>query len=230
MASKHRPEDGLKELLQFIDSAKLDDGSLSLSDPKTKSMYKKFYALLVFDHILQEKLTIEDQKTYAREAISDLSHGFFLTCIGLYKPARTSARSGIENLARLFLLYRGVDATKITSVYELFDSLNEIVSGEQLKRVGSLRSLYKELCKTVHSTSAEYMNLEVPFNTMLRFDEDKFSLNREVVYNACKIAGDIMFIEFDSFIQVAHHSQRDLLSDGVSKTVRREARVGRETE
>lgn len=230
MSSKHKPDLGLKELKSFIETAKLDASALAEVNSETKGVYRKFYALLVFDYLLQETLQDDDQKVYAREAISDMSHGFFLTCIGLYKPARTSARSAIENLVRFLLLHRGVDAMSINSVYELFDEANAIFSTDrkQLGRIHQLRSIYRELCKTVHSSSADYMNLEVPFNTMLTFDRDKFAANRNIVRDSCKTAGELLFIEFNSLVQSAHHTQKDILSDSVSSSVRKEARELRE--
>lgn len=231
MTSKHKPDDGLKELKHFIETAKLDASALSDVDAETKSVYRKFYALLVFDYLLEGSLTDTNQKTYSKEAVSDMSHGFFLTCIGLYKPARTSARSAIENLIRFLLLHRGVDAMKITSVYALFDEINASYSAvpDQLIRVGQLRGIYGELCKTVHSSSADYMNLKVPFNTMLTFDETKFIENRNIVRDTCNVVGEILFLEFNGLVQSAHHSQKDILSESVSKTVRSAARKLRES-
>ncbi|WP_065332190.1 hypothetical protein [Tritonibacter mobilis] len=230
MSSKHKPELGLKELKSFIESVKLDATGLSGAHTDTKGVYRKFHALLIFDYLLQENLEDKDQSTYAREAISDMSHGFFLTFIGLYKPARTSTRSAIENLIRFLLLHRGVDAMSINSVYELFDEAKSSFSSNaaQLKRVGELHGIYRELCKTVHSSSADYMNLEVPFNTMLAFDEDKFSKNRDVLRESCKAVGELLFIEFNHLVQSAHHSHKDILSDSVSGSVRKEARELRE--
>lgn len=230
MSSKHKPDLGLRELKSFIETAKLDASALTEVNAETKGVYRKFYALLVFDYILQETLEDDHQKTYAREAISDMSHGFFLTCIGLYKPARTSARSAIENLVRFLLLHRGVDAMSITSVYGLFDKANEIFSPEakQLRRIGDLRGIYRELCKTVHSSSADYMNLDVPFNTMLTFNKNKFAENRDIVRDSCKTTGELLFIEFNGLVQIAHHTQKDILSDSVSSSVRKEARELRE--
>ncbi|MBO9429681.1 hypothetical protein [Sulfitobacter sp. R18_1] len=229
MISKHKPDEGLQELKRFIETAKLDASALRDIDAETKVLYRKFYALLVFDHLLQGSLSDAIQKNYARETVSDLSHGFFLTCIGLYKPARTSARSAIENLIRFLLLHRGVDAMSITAVYALFEEANRtfLADEEQFKRIGRLRSVYSELCKTVHSSSADYMNLEVPFNTMLTFDKGKFSDNRDIVRECCTIVGELLFVEFDSLVQSAHYTHRDILSESVSKSVRREARSSR---
>ncbi|MEH6740922.1 MAG: hypothetical protein V7695_20605 [Sulfitobacter sp.] len=228
--SNQRPEAGLSELKGFIETAQLDASALSNIDSATRAMYRKFYALLVFDDLLQEKLTDEDQRTYGKEAISDMSHGFFLTCIGLYKPARTSLRSSLENLVRFLLLHKGIDALSITSVYTLFDEAKLTFAGNasQKRRLGLLYSHYKELCKAVHSSSKDHMNLEVPFNTMLQFDAGKFAANRNMVKDCCTIAGEMLFIEFNEHVQSGHHSQRDVLSDSVARAVRREARERRE--
>lgn len=230
MRSEHKPEIGLETLKRFIETTKLDATAFVDANSETKGLYRKFYALLVFDYILQKNLQDGNQKIYAKEFVSDLSHGFFLTCIGLYKPALTSARSGIENLVRFILLHREVDAMSITSVYSLFDEANKTYEddSEQKKRIGKLRTTYKDLCKTVHSSSSDYMNLEVPFNTMLTFNEGKFSENRDIVTYICKVAGELLFVEFANLVQSSHYKHNDILSESVSKSVRRESREKRE--
>ena len=230
MSSSHKPDTGLEELKIFIEAAKLDASALAELNAETKRFYRKFYALLVFDYLLQGNLVEDDKKNYAREAVSDISHAFFLTCIGLYKPALTSARSSIENFIRFMLLCREIDAKSITAVYSLFEETNSMFakSYSQKKRIGELRRLYSELCKTVHSTSSDYMNLEVPFNTMLTFDNSKFKTNRDIVHDICKVSVELLFIEFNDFVQSSHHSLQDILSDSVAKSVRQEARELRE--
>lgn len=225
-----KPEAGLAELKQFIETAKLDASALNNINDEAKLVYKRFYALLVYDHILQGNLTCLDQKTYGKEAVSDMSHGFFLTCIGLYKPARASMRGSLENLVRFLLMNRGVAALKITSVYDLFDAANAEFDKEpkQKARIGTLRSLYKELCKTVHSASKNHMNLEVPFNTMLQFDQVKYDMNLALIRDCCKVSGELLFIEFNELVERSHHSQKDILLDSVARTIRKEARELRE--
>lgn len=230
MSSEYKPDVGLQSLKSFIETAKLDGGALVNPSNETKAVYKKFYSLLIYDFYLQKTLKCKTQKTYAREFTSDFSHGFFLTCIGLYKPARTSLRSGIENLIRFLTLHRGTDAMSLHSVYELFDEANKIYVCEdtQKKRISGLRSIYKELCKTVHSSSADYMNLAVPFNTMLKFDEEKFAGNCKIIRKSSQLAGELLFIEFDKLVREAHHTYKDILFDSVSKSVRKEIRVQQE--
>lgn len=225
MASKHKSEHGLAELKSFIDSVKLDARALSKPSTETKGVYKKFYSLLIFDYILQENILAAIEKAYAKEAVSDMSHGFFLSCVGIYKPARTSVRSAIENFIRFLVLHRGVDALSIRSVFDLFDQANSQFKSEprQKTRIGKLRGVYKELCKTVHSSSADYMNLEVPFGTMLRFDQEKYQSNIDVVRECCSVFGEILFVEFHDLILKSHHTHRDHISDGVAKSVRQEA-------
>ena len=225
MVSKHKPEHGLAELKSFIESVKLDAQALSKPSTETKGVYKKFYILLIFDYLLQGNIQGADERVYAKEAVSDMSHGFFLSCVGLYKPARTSVRSAIENLLRFLLLHRGVDALSINSVFDLFDEANTQFSSEpkQKSRIGKLRGVYKELCKTVHSSSADYMNLEVPFGTMLKFDRKKYQVNVDVVRESCTAFTEILFVEFYDLVLISHHSHRDLISEGVAKSVRREA-------
>lgn len=224
MTSKHKPEDGLKELRAFIESIKLSTHGLSAPNSEMKVVYRKFYALLIYDYILQKSLQNTEHKAYAKEAVSDLSHSFFLTCIGLYKPARTSARSALENLLRLLLLNKGVDALTITSVFTLFDEANIAFSSSpsQKERIGRLRQIYQELCKTVHSSSVDYMNLEVPFNTMLQFDQDKFLGNIDIIRECSRVFGELLFVEFSQLVRTSHHTHRDLLSDSVSRIVRKE--------
>lgn len=225
MASKHTSEHGLAELKSFIETVKLDAQALTKPSTETKGVYKRFYTLLIFDYLLQGSIQETDERAYAKEAVSDMSHGFFLSCVGLYKPARTSIRSAIENLIKFLLLHRGVDVLSIKSVFELFDEANTYFSSEpkQKSRIGKLRGIYKELCKTVHSTSADYMNLEVPFGTMLSFDQNKFQSNIDVVRECCNVICEILFVEFHGIVLISHHTHRDLISEGVARNVRREA-------
>lgn len=225
MASKHKSEHGIAELKSFIESVKLDAQALARPSTETKGVYKRFYILLIFDYLLQKNTQGANERAYAKEAISDMSHGFFLSCIGLYKPARTSVRSAIENFIRLLLLHRGIDALSIKSVFELFDEANVQFSSEpkQKIRIGKLRGIYKELCKTVHSSSADYMNLEVPFGTMLSFDKIKYQSNIDVVRECCSLFGEALFVELYDLVLKSHHTHRDHISECVAKSVRREA-------
>lgn len=228
--SKHKPDVGIDELKSFIKSVRIDVSGLDESAEAVKQLYKKFYAILILDFALQKSLSDGPKKTYAREAVSDISHGVFLSLIGLYKPARTSLRSGIENFVRLSLFLKGVDALKVKDVTKLFESANEAYKDDanQKNRIGSLRSIYVELCKTVHSTDEEYMNLNVPFASMLVYDRDKFKYNNKNAVECCKKMVQFLFVESADAVQGLHHSLRDTLFEAVPKAVKAEVRERRE--
>lgn len=224
-ASEQRPEVGLASLTEFIRSVRLESAAIAKPTAQTKLLYRRFYALLVYDYLISGSDLSEDSKLYAKECFSDLSHGFFLTTISLYKPALTSVRSSVENCIRFSLLLNGSDATKIESVYELFDVANVLYASrkQQKARLNHLRGIYRELCKTVHSASSDYMNLNVPFGTMLIFDDEKFDENQKVLSDVCHFVGELLFIELNSLVRKCHHKHQDILSDAVAKSVRREA-------
>lgn len=230
MASKANPEVGLKELRAFLDSVKLNTNSVDANDAKTKKFYKKIFALLLFDYIIQSSSLSDEVKEYARESASDISHGSFLTFVNLYKPSRVSLRSGIENLLRYLLLTKGVDSPKIKDVYSLFETANRLFkeNESQKKRIGLLHGYYSELCKSVHSAGSSYMNLKVPFNKMLEFDEKKFSENRKILHETISIVCEVLFIHNHNLVEEAHHSHKDILADSVSKLVKKEAREVKE--
>gem|GEM_PF-4419112 len=228
--SKHKPDAGITELKDFIRSVQIDVSGLNESTDVLKRLYKNFYSILIVDYALQASLPEGAKRSYAREAISDISHGIFLSLIGIYKPARISLRSGIENFIRLAILIKDVNALEIKDVSGLFEKANQIYNNDvsQKRRLGDLRSVYVELCKTVHSTDTEYMNLSVPFSSMLDYDRKKFEYNSSQATECCQKIVQFLFVEVADEIQKLHHSLRDTIYDSVPKSVKAELRERKE--
>lgn len=230
MNYSRKPNAGLRELRDFLEGVRLSVEAVDEQDTETRRLYRKFYSLLIYDFLLDNESDEDTVSLYARESISDISHSFFLSFIGLYKPARVCLRSGIENFVRYILLSNRVDALAITYLPTLFAEVKSIYAdrASQRARFDVLRSLYAALCQTVHSTGEEYMNLNVPFSSLLIVDPNKFAVNRELLLKVCGAIGEIMFVDQQGLIAKAHHTLRDTLSDNVPPSVRREVREARE--
>lgn len=189
-----------------------------------KSAYKQFHALLVWGTIAESHLTGHaSARIYFRETLSDVSHALVLTLLNLYKPARTSLRSGIENFFRALLLIRNIDATRIRNVYELFDQVEDSFSKESLvaSNIHKLRATYGDLCKTVHSTKIDYMSLSIPFERLNDFHSSRFNSNLVVIRSAITAANQVIFCLWHEELKKAGRSNDDFVRDAIPRSLKR---------
>jgi hypothetical protein len=188
----------IAEIVAFVRKLRFSSQISHSDQTKTqfKNAYKYFHAMLVWG-LVAEALPSDrgSTKNYFREVQSDLAYALLLTLMQYYKPARSSLRSGIENFIRVLLLDRGVDVSKILTVYTLFIEAKKIFSSNQSvkKNIEQLQSLYGDLCKTVHSVKPDYMSLEVPFEKLGIFQSGRFGTNLTTVRSAAEAMNQGIF-------------------------------------
>lgn len=218
-------ETDLAEIESFLEDFKASTPIISdkLYKDKVKYSYKQFHALLVwgivFDHF-EEK---SNKALYFRECLSDISHAYFLNLCSLYKSSRSSLRSGIENAIRVSLLQREIDIANIVSVFDLFAAAKSAYKTDQIVHghIVKLNAIYGELCKSVHSSSANYLSLSVPFEQLSDFEEEQFLAENERLREVCAIVNQCAFWWWDSKLAVAGHSNEDMVRDAVPRSVKR---------
>lgn len=191
-----------------------------------RAAYKQFHSLLIWSLIAESQDSkLDSMKLYFREALSDVSHGFMLTLMNLYKPAKISLRSGVENFIRSFLIYRGIDASEISAVYELFDTAKSAFRNDIIieKNVSSLISDYSDLCKAVHSSKIDYMSLTVPFERLSAFFGSRYNLNMVTLRSVCTSANQLAFLLWNDQLNKVGHENEDYVRDSIPKNVKRAA-------
>jgi hypothetical protein len=216
----------IKEIRDFLSGIRFDDAGFSEQHRTTiAAAYKQFHAVLIW-HLVIEKTYAKGSpvKVYYSECVSDISHCFLFTLMHLYKPARMVLRSSIENLLRTLLFIKGVDAAKITVVYELFAATKSAFSGHAtmvavLKR---LDSVYADLCKTVHSAKVDYMSLSVPFEQLFVFNSTRYAANLAAIQSVASVANRTMFLILHDALKTAGHHNEDFVRDSVPRALKRE--------
>lgn len=191
---------------------------------KVKSSYKQFHALLVWG-LVSDKFNDGKLKKflYFKECLSDISHAYFLNLCSLYKSSRSSLRSGIENAIRVVLFEKEIDVTKIGSVFDLFGEAKSAYKTEGVAQnlILRLNTIYGELCKSVHSSSTDYLSLSVPFEKLSEFNKKQFLAENERLRDVCSIVNQIAFWLWDSKLGAAGHANEDLVRDAVPRAVKR---------
>jgi len=219
-------DDDLSEIEAFVRDLRFLSG-IGLSEHNRqlfRSAYKQFHALLVWGEVAEAQVGgLLPLKTYFRETLSDISHGFVMTLLHFYKPARLSMRSGVENLIRSLLLIRGVDATGIHAVHELFNRGKSHFSAEAAiaNKVIQLEQIYGDLCKTVHSAKIDYMSLTVPFERLSIFQTTRYTSNMIILRNVSSAANQAVFGLWYAELKKAGHVNEDLVRDAVPRTLKR---------
>lgn len=220
--------DDLKEIEKFLSEISFSAHGLASEAglPVFKASYKQFHALLVWGLIAEaQPASSRLFKTYFREALSDISHAYALTLFNLYKPARMSLRSGIENVVRSILLLQGVKADEIATVYGLFDRIKLYFSGDATisARIHKLAASYADLCKTAHSAKTDYMSLTVPFNNIIKFQNAKFNSNLGQIRDVSATVNQNLFWIWHLELRLVGHTNSDLVRDAVPRTLKRAA-------
>ena len=228
MTNSSKLYQGIAELNDFVRFVSLGSLGLDASEEVNRTMYRKFYGVLVFDFLLQKHFDDGLAKEHVREAVSDLSHGFFLSCVGLYKLGKVSLRNGIENFLKFWVLAKGTPPSD-KETWAWFACAKGVASEDEThKRIDQLRSADAELCNVVHSTNRDYMNLRVPFNQMFSFEADRFEQNRMLVIQCCSGILDVLFIEFEQLVWEAGPAHQDVLHESVTRKAREAVRQRRE--
>lgn len=218
-------ENDVSEMIDYVSrwQACYPDTSIEGVRPKIKSAYKQFHSVLIWRLALDQSDLVDDLRLYANESTSDISHAFFLNLISLYKSSRSSLRSGIENFARVILLYYGKDIRGLTSVFDLFAATREIfVAAQPARKIfDELRVLYGELCKSVHSAKIDYLAQTVPFDKLSQYDKVQFLNNVEKTREACALINQLSYWCWNERLTLVGHENADYVSDSVPRKLKR---------
>jgi len=209
----------IREIQRFFETLSIDiPFSQEKELGKFKIAYRQLHSLLIWNMIITGNQIPEDNYgKHFREGISDMSQGFALISMSLYKPARMMARSSIENVVRVSVAHRNGDY-KVKSVYNLFDiALGLYKNSEQSHRIlQQLHQEYGDLCRTVHSAEDKYLSLSIPFEEILKFDDEKFEMSVQSLTKSSSLINQFIFTIFERHMrQCEDHRSRDLILDSI---------------
>ena len=208
----------LAEIVDYLEKLDANRAARVELDDKSKNLYLKFQALLLFQ-IMKDKDKALKDLGFFDEFLSDSSAAYFFLLTSAYKPSIAMLRSSIENLLRSTLISQGVDISEIESVRELFECskshFKSVGNTEARKRVSNLHGLYGDLCKTVHSVSFEFMSLRVPFSRIFEFDELLYGRGKAHLISAFQNSLELLYIVSQTDIQAAHFKVQDAIRDAV---------------
>lgn len=218
-----RPTQALKEIREFIGNLKLDGSYIDPNSKSLRTLYRRFHALLIWDLLVDRDEFDNQTRLYMRECVSDISAAYFLTATGVYKPARLSLRSGIENAFRVLISERGHQVSDFQSVPELVTAAKTCAKTEnQRTRAGNLYSQYGHLCLTVHSVDKKYMSLEIPFDKIINHDRFEFDNNIRELDTAIKIINQCLFVSLANHLHILDYRNADLIRDAIEAVIKGE--------
>ncbi len=185
--------------------------------------YKQLHSLLIWTLLVEEKEFPEAQfGKHPIEGISDISQSFALLAFSLYKPARVMARSAIENIVRVVVADKGGDY-QVKSVYALFDNATGILAGDAtaLAVLAKLKTLYSELCLSVHSAHPDHVALRVPFEKVFAYDEDQSLMTIKLLRLVALGLNQLLYARFSIKLSKITHKNRDTVLDSLPKAIKR---------
>jgi hypothetical protein len=219
-----KPKVALEDIKHFIDNLRLTSEAAKPNDEFSRALYRKFHAVLIWDFFLDRAEFSDQLRLYAREAVADISTCYFLTLVGVYKPARLSLRSGIENALRVKIAGSGHDIATINNVPDLVHAAKACAQTDaQSARLGSLYGMYGELCQTVHSAAIDYMALRVPFERISQFDAAEAQKNLEILGDVLRYINEIFYVDFQKYLYLIEYRNADLIRDAIEAKVKGEA-------
>lgn len=221
-----RASEALAEISDFLEKFDAASNSKVETNDKSKNLYLKFQALLLFQ-IIKDKDEKLKKSGFFDEFLSDSSSAYLFLLMSAYKSSITMLRSSIENLLRSILVGRSVDVTKIDAVWELFEVTKDHFrsSGETdaKDRVSALHGLYGDLCKTVHSVSYEFMSLRVPFARVFEFDEQLYLRGRRNLMVAFQNGLELLYLTSEAEIGGEHFKVQDAIRDAIPAKLKAKA-------
>lgn len=216
--------EALVEIQEFVESFKADSFfNHPKADKNFQPAYKQLHSVLIWSLLIEGGEFPEDKfGIHPKEAVSDLAHSFGLTAFSLYKPARVMLRSGIENVIRMIVANSGGDY-KVSLVHSLFDGANEASKDDvaSKKIIGNLRSIYRELCLTVHSAHDEHLALRIPFEQAFSYNENQYLLTVSFLLRATSSVNQVFFSYFSDMLHKLEHKNRDFVLDSLPRSLKR---------
>ena len=218
------PSTALFAIKAFVSALRISTNGINEGSDKHRETYRLFHAILIWDIILERPKHGKILNLYQKETLADLSTAYFLTLICVYKPARLSLRSAIENCVRVLLLHEGVDIEPIKSVHGLFDLANASasMSATQKFRISTLHGIYGELCKTVHSVAINYMSLEIPFQSISKYDTQRSNSNLKNLRDTLRLINSCFYRSFYREIDTLSPRNQDAVLDALPRAIKKE--------
>lgn len=219
-----KPGEAISDIKSFIEGLQLQSDGIVSSNKDARTLYRRFHALLIWHHLSDRDEFSDQTRMYAHECVSDASAAYFLTSIGIYKAARISLRSSIENIYRVVISEAGDVVTDYDTVPALLKRAKEVGrTANQKNRLDRLYASYGNLCLTVHSVGQEFMSLRVPFERMMDYDPGAASGNFNTMSEVFREMNDVMFIEMAHHLKLIDFKNADLLRDAVAAAIKGEA-------
>lgn len=190
---------------------------------KFSTAYKQLHSLLIWSLLIEEGAFPEkDFGVHAEEAVSDAAQAFALLTFSLYKPSRVMARSAIENIIRVIVAEAGGDYD-VNSVYSLFDGANAVLFDDKIAKplVTRLRTLYGELCLTVHSAHEDHVALRIPFEKVFSYDEEQYQLTVGLLCRTASGLNQLLYARFFQKLGTLAHKNHDFVLDSLPKMLKR---------
>jgi hypothetical protein len=111
----------------------------------------------------------------------------------------------------------------VKSVYTLFDNANAALKDDPIAKtiIGRLRTLYGELCLTVHSAHEDHVALRIPFKRVFAYDEDQHQFTLGLLGRTVSGLNQVLYARFSEKLQKLAHKNRDFLLDSLPKSLKR---------
>lgn len=198
---------------QYIASVRLDVTGLDRPNDNLKLVFKLYKGILIIRLVVSQSNLSDNSKRFFDETISDISSAIVLTISGMYKPARLLLRGAIESVLRFSIERSGGVSSEADSVTKLIEIAKTSYEDHKVVRgaMGSLTGSYADLCKTIHVTDPNLMELRVPFVDLFEYDQNKFDKNVIAIRIVLSALVPMMFCLSHEWISRIDHGNADAL-------------------
>jgi len=216
--------ESIDEIKKFVKGFSADSlFDYKKTSEKFSSAYKQLHALLIWNLLLPKgEFPNERYDFHFEECVSDISQAFSLLTFSLFKPSRVMARSSIENAVRVIVADAGGDH-KVKSVHSLFDIAKENLDDDIITKslISNLKSIYGELCLTVHSAHKDHIALRIPFEEVFSYDSSQYEMTIDLLRRTSSAINQALYGRFSSKLSRIGHKNRDFLLDSLPKRLKR---------
>lgn len=216
-------KDDLEHLKDYIDNYSLKN---LLADKDyiafISTCHKKYYSFFVATIEFENSFT-ENQFVFLKEANSDIATALFHIMSGSYKSARFSLRSSIECFLKAFTMNELTGIEREKSVYEIFDKIKALpyfLSNPQKLKFNLIRSVYKDLCKDVHSAEKINMSQIDALDLLPKYQKKEAEKIKTIYLSLIPAYLFLLSDKFNGRFHQIHHSNRDIILMGIIKDLR----------
>lgn len=212
-----------KELLQYIEKFSLKDLSENKDYLSIVSIYhKKYISYFVFITELEDNIP-EKEYLYFKETNSDLITSLFHLSTGNYKSCKLLLRSSLECFFKAFALSYIPNIDKEKSVYELFDkvkALDFFKTSPNKEQFNNLHSVYKELCRDVHTAEKVNMANIASLNFFPKFSKKDANKITNLILKIIPSYCFLLATKYNKEFHKIHHSHKEIILLAVEKKLR----------